>query len=419
MNSIKYIESSAKPKENQNLVMCGANHKTSTVEERELFQVPKSELNRALYILKEIKGVDESLLLCTCNRIEFYLVLADGFEAFKVLKEFYLRFKNLNVTDYENKFYIRHGTSVPRHLFKVVCGLDSLVLGEYQIQGQVKDAYSMSCSNSNPGKIVHRLFHFAFRIGKYIRTETSIGKTTLSVAGAASELVKKKSDFNDTIAFIGVNENIKILVENLSKSGFHKFIFFNRTVAKAEIYSETYGGSAYGIDKIKEQISSADIIISCSGAPDFILNSQDLREILDSSDLKLVIDLGVPRNIEINDDIQKRITYINLDNIHEILKLQDNNFEQDMTRINDYIEEQIIAFQSWFNSRNDAVQIFWTDQIELIRLQTIREFSRDIQIQSKEQFEIFSRLLTSRIQTQIIQSTKLNKKKLEEENETK
>ncbi|MBM2815251.1 MAG: glutamyl-tRNA reductase [Ignavibacteria bacterium] len=396
---------------NQILVLCGINYKTSNVETRELFQIPKNDLIRALNILKNIEGVDESLILTTCGRIEFYLVLNKSFNPEDIINTFYLEFNGLDLNSHLNNFYFRHGTSVARHLFRVICGLDSLVLGEYQIQGQVKDAYSAACSASNPGKILHRLFHFAFRTGKYIRTETSIGKTNLSIAALTNDILKENVVISDRVAFIGANENIKIIAHELSKSGFKNLIFFNRTVTKAQQLTDNFGGCACSLENLPELIGSANAIVSCTGAPGFILKSEDIAKIYDSSDLKVIIDLGMPRNIEIPDNIKTKIKILNMENINIILKIQDKNIELETEFINNYIEEQILTFIAWFNGRNNLLSIFCSEQIEQIRLQTIREFGREIPEQSKELFDVFSKTLSLRILTIV---NKINKKKLQE-----
>ena len=158
------------------LSVIGINHNTSSVEEREKFQLGRKELPIFLTYIFDCQGIEGCLVLATCNRIEFYLVHSPGIMGYEIVSKSYESIKNINFNNNKNLFYTKSGIEVTEHLFKVISGLDSLVLGEYQIQGQVKEAYSVACEYKTVDKYLHKLLHAAFRVGKKIRTQTTIGE---------------------------------------------------------------------------------------------------------------------------------------------------------------------------------------------------------------------------------------------------
>jgi glutamyl-tRNA reductase len=186
-----------------NLIVCGINHGNSTSEDRGPLQIGNDDIARAHSVFSSLPGIMESTILSTCNRIEFYFIKDNESEPFEILRSL---LKNLDVTPLRDKFYIKKGKHVAEHLFKVSAGMDSMVLGENQILGQVKAGYSSACSVKAAGKIIHRMFHQAFRAGKQVRADTEMGKGACSVSTAAVGLAKSKIGKSDRpdILFIGV-----------------------------------------------------------------------------------------------------------------------------------------------------------------------------------------------------------------------
>ncbi|MFH2056967.1 MAG: hypothetical protein ABIJ61_13495, partial [bacterium] len=174
------------------LVLCGINYKQSSVEEREPLQLSNEDLAEAQALFSSLPGVLESIIVSTCNRIEFYFVCQVDYSPWQTVQTFYRRLRDLDIASLRPKFYVESGRQVAAHLFHVAAGIDSMVLGENQIVGQLRDAYSSSCAVKSSGKIIHRLFHQAFRAGKLVRSETEMGKGACSVASAAMGLLQEK-----------------------------------------------------------------------------------------------------------------------------------------------------------------------------------------------------------------------------------
>ena len=201
------------------LVIVGINYKTSTVSEREKFQINRKEIPQALHYFNSRKEVEGVVIVSTCNRLEFYLVLKQDTNPFQVVNGFYLSKKKLKAKEKQNLFYTYSGVEVAKHLFKVITGLDSMLLGEYQVQGQIKEAYSLACSQKSADKILHKLFHAAFRVGKNVRSKTKIGSGKQSLSGVAFQIIQEKLKREDVVTIVGVNQNTKIIADMLLQCG--------------------------------------------------------------------------------------------------------------------------------------------------------------------------------------------------------
>jgi glutamyl-tRNA reductase len=242
------------------LSLIGINHKTSSVEEREKYQINKKELKAASEKLHEYEGLESILILSTCNRLEFYIVHEKDRDAFDLLEIYYTKNRDISVKDNRKLFYFEEDYDATSHLYRVICGLDSLVLGEYQIQGQVRDAYSTACNAKTLDKIMHKLFHAAFRVGKKARSMTAISEGKQSVSGVASKILIDNLKKNAKIAIIGVNENTKIFAQELVEAGYHNFEFLNRTSYKADMMAEQFGGDSHGLDELEKVLFDSDAV---------------------------------------------------------------------------------------------------------------------------------------------------------------
>ena len=283
-----------------NLAVCGISHRSAVLSEREPFHVGRGDLIPCVKLLRTIPGVREAALVVTCNRLEAYMVLDDGIDPFATMCEFYRRKKGIETAGKRDLFYVRHASTVARHLFRVVAGLDSLVLGEYQIQNQVKEAYSASCSAKGAGKMLHKLFHSAFRAGKAVRSKTVIGGGQYSVAGVALRLLKEELDRNDPVLIVGVNESTRIVADGLSAAGFKNLLFANRTLPKAERMAARFGGEAFGLDDLPGLLARCRGLVTSTGAPGVVIGSRVIERCRadHGSVPALVVDMAVPRDVD-------------------------------------------------------------------------------------------------------------------------
>ncbi|MBU2652516.1 MAG: glutamyl-tRNA reductase, partial [Bacteroidetes bacterium] len=230
------------------IFVCGTNHTFTTVEEREPLGFGREELATVDAAFAELPEVAESVIISTCNRTEFYFVASRRTDPFAVVSKFFRVYRELDISPLDSKFYRSYDREAAEHLFRVVGGLDSMVLGENQVFGQVKDAYSAACSVKAAGKVIHRLFHQAFRVGKQIRTDTEMGKGACSVSSAAMELLRaRQGELSEpSVLFVGVNQMISLAAANLGREAHGRFYFANRTPEKAEVLALRYDGLGCG-----------------------------------------------------------------------------------------------------------------------------------------------------------------------------
>ena len=390
------------------IVVIGISHKTSTVSEREKFQINKKELHNALDYFKTRNEVEGTVIISTCNRLEFYFVIKPNVNPFSIVNEFYCDNGFINAPLNQNIFYKYNGIEAVKHLFRVVAGLDSMLMGEYQIQGQIKDAYSLACSISTADKILHKLFHAAFRTGKSVRNETKIGSGKQSISGIACQVIKEKVHKEDVVTIIGVNQNTKIIADYLYKSGFSHLIFVNRTLYKAEELAEKYKGLAFSLDRIEDPLISSRCIFSCTGAAGFIISPDVINTVYRKSNSpKLIIDMAVPRDVNTNGLI-KDIEVIDLEGLKTFLDKQEKEISLDLNKAEKIISVEANVFEAWNDSQKDEYLGYFAEKAEKLRLQLLEENRLQISDDELLLLDKFSRSLLHRLKSTINQTILIN-----------
>jgi glutamyl-tRNA reductase len=338
---------------NWHLALCGINHKTSSLESREPLQIGHHEIARANALFAELPGIQESLIISTCNRVEFYFVAKKSEDAFEFVRSFYDKLKNIDILAYKDIFYCRKNNHVVNHLFNVAAGIDSMVIGENQILGQLKEAYSSACAVKAAGKIIHRLFHQAFRVGKLVRSETEMGKGACSVSSATVEFLKAKMEKigNPSILFIGINQMIALAASNIARFEHKKLMFANRTEGKAVEFAAKYNATGHALAEIPSLLKTADIVITCTSADMPIISKETIDDYLSANpdrDLT-VMDMAVPRDVEINKSYHPNILVYDLEDIKSFISVQQRNRELAIPQAQEIIERKLSEFKYWFD----------------------------------------------------------------------
>jgi len=394
--------------ENLQLFIVGINHKTSSISEREVFQINKKEISGALNYFKSREEVEGVVIIPTCNRLEFYLVLSQNIDPFTIIKDFYFDKKQIDVESKRELFYLLQKSDVARHLFRIVSGLESVVLGEYQIQGQIKDSYSVACSEKTADKILHKLFHAALRAGKSVRTHTKIGSGKQSLSGVAYQLINEVIKKENAITIVGVNENTKIIAKKLNQSGFTNLNFVNRTLYRAAELAEKYCGTAYCLDGIEEPLAISKCLFSCTGSPEFVITSNQLNKIYNETGcLELIIDMAIPRDVD-TEGISQDIKIFNLEGLKIYLEKQKENISSDLSIAEKIIEDEANIFEVWSEAQKDDVFAPFAEKMELMRQQLIDETNAQF---SEDEFQLldkFSRSLIHRLKATVNQALRTN-----------
>jgi len=385
------------------LASIGINHKTSNVEEREVFLLDskdEAEFAQQLFTFDEVEGI---IILSTCNRLEFYFSLNTDIDPFDLIDRVYSK-KKIDMNKYEHIFYTFREIEATSHLFRVISGLDSLVLGEFQIQGQVREAYSKACKIKTVDRLLHKLLHAAFRTGKRVRSETSIAEGRRSVSGMAAQLMIDNLNKSDTICIIGVNENTAIITEKLSTAGFTNFIFVNRTKYKAEMLAEQYNVKAFGLDELQKAMQVSNAVYSSTGASNFIINSKMISELLAvNSCPKLMIDMAVPRDIE-NPKISEDVKIYDIDDLRYYLEEQKKNQLEALPDAEKIVEDEVKVFQAWSEMKTNTILEPYSEKFEIIRQQIMEEYKTQFSENAYNKADKLTRSLIHRMQSTFVRA---------------
>ncbi len=280
------------------LLAVGINHKTAPVELREKVAFGPEALPRALAEMPSQAGVSEVVLLSTCNRTEIYCQAESALR----VRQWLAQFHQVDDTELSRHLYIHQEDEAIRHLLRVACGLDSLVLGEPQILGQIKQAFSQARQAGVVSQVMERLFQHGFNVAKQVRTETEIGASAVSVAFAAVSLAKRIfPSLSDTkVLLIGAGETIELVARHLSEQGANKLMVANRTLARAETLAKDFHGEALTLEAVTERLHEADIVIGSTASPLPIIGKGMVERALKQRRHKpmFLVDLAVPRDIE-------------------------------------------------------------------------------------------------------------------------
>jgi glutamyl-tRNA reductase len=280
------------------LVCLGVNHKTAPVEVRERFAVGTTRLGDAAKDLLELANVSEGVVISTCNRTEFYLAADSARDALTRLETSLIE----KVHGHEEPFYRHEQENAARHLCKVVSGLDSMLLGETEIFGQVKQAYHAAHAAGATGPVLNKLFQRVFSIGKKVRTQTTIQEGSTSIGNVAVELAEKIFGHlkDSEVMVLGAGEMSRLTAQALVSRGAKSIIVANRTHDKAIELADEMKGKAVRFDDWLEVLKDVDVVISSTGAPHTIIHKEEVESVRRARKFRplFLIDIAVPRDID-------------------------------------------------------------------------------------------------------------------------
>lgn len=337
-----------------NIILIGMNHKTAPLEIREKLSLSCWNNLNPLSELMKIPQVKEAMYLSTCNRVEVLADTTDSTAAASSLSSFIFNHGNLSPEELTKCLYIHSDLEAVKHLFRVSSSLDSLVMGEPQILGQVKDAYHRAMENKTTGMVLNKLLHHAFRVAKRVRTETAIASNAVSISYAAVELAKKifGSLQGKTVLLIGAGEMAELAARHLINQGVGKFFIANRTHSRALEIADAFQGTAIEFGDLAARLGDADIVISSTGATGYIITKEMVAKALHGRKNRLLflIDIAVPRDIEPETaEIDNAFLY-NIDDLQEVVDDNLQNRRQEAEKAESIIEEEVSKCQAWMNN---------------------------------------------------------------------
>lgn len=329
----------------KNLFVAGLSYKTAPVEIREKLAVHPSRLRCSGCLLKLAGGLSEVVLLSTCNRVEIYGV------GTRLNRNLYGLFQTLASTadvDFTPYLYVKEGREAVEHLFAVTSGLDSMVLGETEIAGQVKQAYQAAQEGGLTGRITNRLFQTALQTAKEIRTDTAVGRGATSVGSVAVELAERifKDLSNKTVMIIGAGKMGEACVRHLAKKGARSVLVSNRSHERAINLAGEFGGRALRFDECLIGLGEADIVVSSTGCPETILNARQVAEAMGGRRNRplFLIDIAVPRDIDPAVQQIENVYLYNVDHLETLVKENLKSREQELGRCTEIIAERALAY---------------------------------------------------------------------------
>jgi glutamyl-tRNA reductase len=333
------------------IVLIGLNHKTAPIAVRERVFAGCQEEKNLLASLRSVSGVGEVLYLSTCNRVEIIASVDEPEDAVKYLSDFLARSGGLTEAEAASCIYKCYDEEAVRHIFRVASSLDSLVMGETQILGQVKDAYRQALAQNATGVVLNRLMHCSFRAAKRVRSETAIAVNPVSVSFAAVELAKKifGSLTCKKILLIGAGEMAELTGTHLIGNGAEEIIVANRSLSQASLLAEKFHGEAVSLNALEAKLIEADIVISSTGAQAYIITADLIRKIHHQrrNRLLFLIDIAVPRDIDPAASSLENVYLYNIDNLQDIVDENMNVRKKEAIKAELIVDEEITRYVSW------------------------------------------------------------------------
>jgi glutamyl-tRNA reductase len=331
------------------LIALGLNHQTAPVALRERVSFDRETVPPALAALRAVDGVEEVAIVSTCNRIELYANVREGRETAVV--EWLHSHHGLTPPTLEEFLYRHDGPAAVRHLFRVATGLDSLVLGEPQILGQVKEAYHLARTAGSLGSPLDRLFQNTFAVAKRVRTDTRIGANPVSVAFAAVRLAHQVfADLGkSTVLLVGAGDTIELAARHLVDTGIQRMLVANRTLANAEALASRFGAQALSLSEIPQRLAEADVVIASTASREPILTREQVAAAIRARRRKpmLILDLAVPRDVEAATAELEHVFLYTVDDLAGVIEENMRSRREAAREAEAIIDLQVGHFMDW------------------------------------------------------------------------
>lgn len=376
-----------------NIVVVGLSHKTAPVEIREKVTFPADKMPAFLSDLTNRKGVSEGVILSTCNRVEVIAITSHIQEGIEELKSFIAESNGISRDILDNHLYSHTSEEGIKHAFRVASSLDSMVVGEPQILGQMKDAYQNALEHNVTGIILNKLFRKAFSVAKRVRTETSIASSAVSISYAAVELAKKIfGDLSEKrVLLIGAGEMCELAAKHFVNSGIKEILVTNRTHSRAEKLAAEVGGKALLFENIDLDLDEVDIILSSTGSPVHIISAAQVKKALKKrrNSPMFFIDIAVPRDIdpEIN-NLDNAYLY-DIDNLQGVVESNIKERAKEATAAEEIIGTEIGQFHKWLRTLDITPTIIsLREKLEGIRRQEVDKLLGNLEELSDKQKKV-------------------------------
>ncbi len=384
-----------------NLRSIGISHTSASVETREKMWMSPDEIREALKQL-HTKFFDECMIVSTCNRTEVYGIPPQPGVNDLDLKQFLIGLKGATGLVAPDHFYTNDSGEAVNHLFQVAAGIDSMVIGDIQILGQVKEAFQLAQEMDRLGPVLNRLMQATLHLGKRVRTETSICEGAVSVSYAAVELASKI--FEDlsrkSVLMIGAGETGELAAKHLAGKGIGDIRIANRTRAKAEALAAQLGGSAVDYEHLVDALRTADIVITSVTSPSYIVGPAEVHKVMKmrSNNPLFIIDIGVPRNVDPSCGKIENVFLYDLDSLSAVVDGNLKLRKAEIPRVMEIIRDETDAFFRWYNALQVGPTIHdLREALETIRREEVEKNINRFASQDRELLEMVTRRILNKL----------------------
>jgi glutamyl-tRNA reductase len=339
------------------IIVVGLNHRTAPIDVREKLALTGTTLNKALCELKEMPGIEGCVILSTCNRFEIYCAVREIEQGLKTVKDFIssqLAVLNTESAGFDQYLYAPTCHDAISHLFRVAAGLDSMVIGESQVLGQVRDAYELALNQEVTNGVINTLFQQAITVGKRVRTETAIDRSAVSISYAAVELAKQVIGQlkGHSVLIIGAGATGELTARHLVANGANSVMVSNRSFDRALELAQEFKGQAKRFEQLEESLAEADIVISCTAACHYVLQLDQVQKAMAvrSERPLMIIDIAVPRDV---DPLVSKLKGVHLFDIDDLKNVVDVNFKErqlEAIKAERIVREELAEFNNWLNT---------------------------------------------------------------------
>ena len=378
----------------------GLNHKIADVDVREKLAFQGDKLAEGLMRFRELPGIQEAMILSTCNRVELYANIQDTQQASDSVKAFLSAFHNINRSSLDHSLYIYDDIEAAKHVFRVAASLDSMVIGEPQILGQLKDAFELALTKKTTGILLNKLMKKAISVAKRVRTETKIAENAVSISFAAVELAKKIfTDLSRRVfMLLGAGEMAELAAKHLIGNGVKEVLVSNRTFDRACDLAKEFNGRPVKFEEFILEMVRTDIMICSTGAPHYILTKNQMQKVMKERKQRqvFIIDISVPRNIdpEIND--LENVYLYNVDDLQGVVNSNMFERQKEAEKAEKIIAEELETFLRWQASLDSVPTIIaLREKAEEIRKEELDKLFSKIQDMGEKEKEAIEYMATA------------------------
>ena len=336
------------------VLVLGVNHKTASVEIREKLAFNGPKLEEGIFALRKLPEVREAAVLSTCNRVELYTCVHNTPAAADSIKDFLSSFHGMPRNEFEKSLFVHNDEEAVRHVFRVSSSLDSMVVGEPQILGQIKDAFDFALAKKTTGVLLNKLMKKAISTAKRVRTETKIAENAVSISFAAVELARKifTELAGKSFMLLGAGEMAELAARHLMNNGVKDVMVVNRTYARGCELAQEFSGRAVKFEDFLQELVHADIIICSTGAPTYVLHKDQMHKVMKERKHRpvFIIDISVPRNIDPEINKLDNVYLYDVDDLQEVVDTNIHGRKVEAEKAETIIDEEVGKFLRWMSS---------------------------------------------------------------------